>query len=71
MIVAIAVTAAAVIAILTLALVIRDAARNGYQITGGVSFKLAKQFPPAPRAAAAGKPAALTGVPDRDTGSAA
>ena len=69
MIVAIAVTGAAVIAVLTLALVIRDAARNGYQITGGLTFKLAKQYPPKDRAAAADKPATLTGV--RDTGSAA
>ena len=69
MTVAIAVTAAAVIAILVLALVHHDAMRNGYKISA--SFSIARQFPPKDRAAAAGKPAALTGVPDRDTGSAA
>ena len=68
-IIGVAIVATISIAILTFALMIRDAARNGYQITGGVSFKLAKQYPPKDqRAIITAQPAAKPTL--RDAGAA-
>ena len=68
MIATIAVSAAAVIGILTIAYVFRDAMHQGYRITE--SFAIAKPNPPRKRAAVL-EPAEVKGIANRHPASAA